>query len=259
MPIPSSKWSLHKFYSKHSTIRKHLPATAIFRFVTLKDFLGKYHTIYVKPDREHRGKGIVKVWKNGKIYKLVHEKGQVSHSQTIQDVYRKIRRRSLNQRYIVQQAIPLTKVRGRVFDIRVMMMRNAKGSWQYAGMVSKVAGTNSIVTNVARGKGYVLKVEQALHRTGLFHGQRVNEIQKRLISLSYQIANYFNRYKRSSQIGVDYGVDSKGNIRIIEVNFDFPSHSLFAKLPDKKAYYRIRSLAQAYKASRRKKKQQKSG
>lgn len=248
MPIPSSKWSLHRFYRKHPILRSYLPPTRILQFSSLQDFLHSYHSVYVKPDREHRGKGIMKVWKQQQSYLLVHEKGQVKRYRSVKDVYQKIKSKSLHQRYIVQKAISLSRVNGRAFDIRVMVMRNGQGRWQYAGMLAKVAGASSIVTNVARGKGYVLGVEQALRRTGLFQDQRIKQIQRQLISLSLRAAHHFDRYKRSSQIGVDFGVETGGKIKIIEVNFDFPSHSLFAKLADKRDYRRIRRLAKEYKA-----------
>lgn len=251
MPISSSKWSLHRFYLKHPAIRTHLPPTTICHKRSLVDYLGKFSSVYVKPDREHRGKGIMKVWKKDRAYHLVHVKGSAKRYQSIGEVYRKIRQKSNGARFIVQKGIPLARVNGRVFDIRVMMMRNGQGAWQYAGMIAKVAGTRSVITNVARGKGYVLKVDRALLKSGKFSASQRIAILKRLRSLSYTVANYFNRYKYSSQIGVDYGVDSNGKITIIEVNFDFPSHSLFAKLPDKTDFWRIRRLYHEFKARRK--------
>jgi D-alanine-D-alanine ligase-like ATP-grasp enzyme len=60
--------------------------------------------------------------------------------------------------------------------------------------------------------------------------------------LSYRICKRFDSYKFSCQIGVDFGVDQSGRIWIIEVNFDYPSHVLFAKLKDKTMYNKIRAF-----------------
>lgn len=42
------------------------------------------------------------------------------------------------------------------------MMRNSQNSWQYAGMLAKVAGQSSVITNVNRGGGYAISIENAL-------------------------------------------------------------------------------------------------
>ncbi|MGC5325369.1 YheC/YheD family protein [Brevibacillus sp. SYSU BS000544] len=247
MPIPSSKWSLHKFYRKHADLCKYLPPTTILSKTSFRSYLSSFHSVYVKPDREHRGKGIFKVWKADRGYGVVHEKGKPRFYRSKQDAYHYIRKRSFNQRYIVQKSIPLAKIQGRIIDVRVMMMRNGQGAWEYAGMIAKVAGNRSIISNVARGKGYALPVGTALRRSGRFTDGQIKQLKSAMERLSYQVVYHFNRYKYSAQIGVDYGIDQKGNISIIEVNFDFPSHSLFAKLQDKTFYHRIRYLAKSFK------------
>lgn len=247
MPIPSSKWSLHKFYRKHAALRNYLPPTTILSKSAFDSYLSSFSSIYVKPDREHRGKGIFKVWRDNNRYGVVHEKGKTRLFHTKKDTYNYIRLRSFNQRYILQKAIPLAKIRGRIFDVRVMMMRNGQGVWEYAGMIAKVAGNRSIISNVARGKGYALPVGTALRRSGRFNEKQITHLKSELIKRSYQVVAHFNRYKYSSQIGVDFGIDRQGNLTIIEVNFDFPSHALFAKLDDKTFYRRIRYLAKAFK------------
>ncbi|WP_338130664.1 YheC/YheD family protein [Cohnella ginsengisoli] len=67
--------------------------------------------------------------------------------------------------HVVQKAIPLAKAGGRSFDIRVMMMRH-RSRWTYIGMLAKVAGAGSVITNVRRGNGYVLSVPEALRQAG---------------------------------------------------------------------------------------------
>ncbi|WP_338130665.1 YheC/YheD family protein [Cohnella ginsengisoli] len=61
------------------------------------------------------------------------------------------------------------------------------------------------------------------------------------------MCNRFDRYKYSRQIGIDYGIDRSGKVWLIEVNFDYPSHTLFAKLKDRSAYRRIKSIAASWR------------
>ena len=249
MPFNSSKWRLHQHYSRSSSLRAYLPPTAILSRKSLARYLSRYRSVYVKPDREHMGRGVTRVWKEGGRFSIVRVKGKVRRAASIGDVYRYIRQKSGNSRYIVQKTIPLAKVNGRRFDIRVMMMRNGSGSWEYAGMLAKVAGKGSIITNVRRGGGYAVKVGTAL--APFLSASKRDAVQKRLVQLSYRICRHFDRFKRSSQIGVDFGVDRTGRIYLIEVNYDYPSHGLFLRLKDKTYYRKIKRLAAAYKRRKR--------
>lgn len=247
MPVPynSSKWALHKYYSRSSNLRMYLPPTAILSKKTLSSFLSRYSSVYIKPDREHTGTGIIRAWKKGARYSFVKVKGKKKYSRSAKGLYNRIRKSNGSGRHIIQKTIPLAKVNGRRFDIRVMMMRNASGNWEYAAMLAKVAGKGSIISNVRRGGGYALKVESALAHS--LSKKKRAEVKQRLIRLGYQISNHFNHFKRRSQLGIDFAVDESGRIYLIEVNHEVPSHVLFLRLKDKSYFHNIRRLARAYK------------
>lgn len=245
MPYNSSKWALHHYYSRSSSLRQYLPPTAILSRKTLSAFLKRYSSVYIKPDREHTGTGIIRAWKKGGRYSFVKVKGKKRYSSTAEGLYKRIRKTNGNGRHIIQKTIPLAKVNGRRFDIRVMMMRNASGSWEYAAMLAKVAGKGSIISNVRRGGGYALKVESALGR--FLSREKTAQVKRRLIQLGYQISRHFDHFKRRSQLGIDLAVDKTGRIYLIEVNHEVPSHKLFLRLKDKSSFRNIRRLARAYK------------
>lgn len=237
------KWELHRFYAKDSLVRSHMPPTAVYGQMSLRSYLNKYGSVYIKPNYEHRGAGIIKAWKTDSgRYKYVKVSGPAVELPSADALHRKLNLRK-KPIHIVQKAIPLAKAGGRPFDIRVMMMRH-RGRWTYVGMLAKVAGAGSVITNVRRGKGYVLTVSEAMRQAGQeSHASKM----KILRELSYRICNRFNRYKYSKQIGIDYGIDRSGKIWLIEVNFDYPSHALFAKLKDRSTYRRIKSIAASWR------------
>jgi uncharacterized circularly permuted ATP-grasp superfamily protein len=237
------KWKLHRFYHQDANLRRYLPETALYSLATLTKFLHRYSAVYIKPDHEHTGKGIIKAWKLNKGYTFIKVRGQSSKIQpSIRSLYRRMGIMAKSPTFVVQKAIPLASVKERPFDIRVMMMRHAKGSWMYVGMLAKVAGTQSVVTNIKRGGGYVMSVPDALDATGRIRKARIQNMTKQLISVSKLVCQRFNRYKYSRQIGVDYGIDVNGRLWIIEVNFDFPSHALFLGLKDKSVYRQIKAI-----------------
>lgn len=245
------KWGLHTFYQKDSRIAPMLPETKRYGKSAFQDMLSRYGSVYVKPNMAHMGKGIMKVWKEDGGYRMLRVKGKPRTFATADSVCGHVLTAVKGKAHIVQQAIPLAEVNGRSYDIRVMMMRDGLNKWRYSGMLAKVAGPSSIITNVRRGGGYVLPIGQALSRSVAKGKQdEQKKLEKELVDASYAICDRFNKYKYSSQIGIDYGVDRDGKLWLIEVNFDYPSHALFARLRDKTLYRLIKRRRRDYKNRR---------
>jgi hypothetical protein len=202
---------------------------------------------------EHTGKGIIKVWKAPDGFHLVKVRGQPVRFPSIDGAVRHVLRSAAGKPHIVQQTIPLSTLKGRCYDIRVMMMRDAGDIWRYSGMLAKVAGPSSIVTNVLRGRGYATTVRFALDHSDLPKNVNKKRLEQDLIRLSYAICRRFNLYKYTSQIGIDFGIDVRGKLWLIEVNFDFPSHALFARLPDQTMYRLIKRRHAEYLRGKRRK------
>lgn len=245
------KWYLHRFYSGASEIREYLPPTAIFSARTLAEFMGSYDAVYIKPDREHQGKGIVKAWKRRSGgYASVRIRGEAVRCGTIDELYRGIMNRSLPQPYVIQKAVPLASIHGRPFDIRVMMMRNRRGRWQYFGLYSKVAGPKSIVTNISTSRGYVTTFEKSMNKSLGMNRTEVREVKRKLVQLSHAICERAGRIRYYQKVGIDYAVDRKGRIWLIEVNFTYPGYKGFSRLPNLKYYRRIKRMDAFLRARR---------
>ncbi|XEC93334.1 YheC/YheD family protein [Paenibacillus tarimensis] len=258
--MASSKWNLHKFYDRDPFIRQFLPETALLSQTTLQQFMGKYASVYIKPDRRHGGNGVILVQKSEDGYSYTAIKGKKAESESdvnsIEELYAKISKRAIDDQYIIQQAISLASINGRPFDIRSMMMRKPGEGWKFYGFFAKVAGPVNIITNVGRSGGYVLTIEDAIKKSLELPSAQIEQKKQSLLDLSYKISNRFLKYKASTtQIGIDFALDTEGNIRIIEVNFDLPDHSgnAFSKLPDKTNYFRIRKMKRLLKQLKLKK------
>lgn len=242
------KWKMHRFYSNNAAIAKYLPPTGQFTKQTLSHFMNRYKKVYIKAARVHTGRGIVKAWKSKKGYRFIKIRGKATDASSTQELYRKVKNALPVRSIIIQKAIDLAPVNGRTFDIRVMMMRDAQRQWQYGGMVAKVAGSGSIISNVRRGGGYVLNVEESLRKSLKCDHKRAANIKKELIKLSRNIMKYSEKHPFFSyQCGIDLAVDKKGKVWVIEVNLHNPSHGLFNKLTDKTFYRRIGGLYRAYR------------
>lgn len=156
--------------------------------------------------------------------------------------------------YIVQRGIELARVNGRPIDIRVMMQRDKPGGkWLYSGMLAKIAGPGSVVTNTALSRGTVMDVEPALVKALGWSKPRAARLVRQLETLGYTWARHFDTYQYYRELGFDVAIDTNGRIWLLEQN-TAPSHALFKRNQNNLApYRRIQFRWGAFERERRKK------
>lgn len=209
---------------------------------SLRFFFKKYVTLYIKPDYGFQGRGVIKATKTSDGYKYIKERGRAVQCSSLQELYRKVKQQRTQ---VVQKGVPVATIAGRPFDIRLLMMRNKYGEWQYAGMLAKVAGEGWVITN-KRSNGYVLTVDVALKRSLNMSSHRISVAKHKMVWLCYEACRKIDKYNRYKQIGFDLAVDRQGLVWMIEQNTD-PGWSLFRQLQDKTMYKKIYSILQGRK------------
>ncbi|WAH36744.1 YheC/YheD family protein [Alicyclobacillus dauci] len=250
-----SKWELHRVYSKHPDLTKLLPPTSILSSSTLKQYLDDYRAVYIKGSSQHTGAGIIKAMKTKDGYRYVKVKGNAVDVKSFRELYDKVKDGRPRRSIIVQKAIDLAKIDGRPFSIRTIVMKDGKGEWRYGGMLAKVAGKGSVITNVRRGGGYAATVDDALAQSLGYDRNRIAKMKRKLIRTSFKIIRHARRNGyRTHEAGLDLGIDKKGRIWIIEVNLLYPSYGQFNRLQDKTFYRRIKRFAADYRTYRRNRK-----
>jgi len=241
------KWLLWCHFRRNKVLRSYLPATALYSPKKLQAFLMQYDGVYMKPQAGSRGTGIIKVWQAGG---RVHVKHTVRATRTFNSLTAAlsyINQLRGQQGYIVQRAIRLPKVNGRVFDIRVMVQKEKPGgAWQHSGILAKVAGPGSVVTNVAISRGRVMGFEEAVSRGLDWTPAHTAKVKRELLRLSILGAEHFDKYQPYREIGFDWAIDTQGRLWLLEENTG-PSHGLFRKLKsDLSMYNHIRQRWKAY-------------
>lgn len=218
---------LWQHFSKSKQVSRYLPATKRLNKESFTSYLQRFGMIYVKPSGGSRGNGIMKVWQTGNQVKVKKTVLATRVFSSRDGAWTYVQQQTGRKAHIVQRGLWLAKVGGRPFDIRVMVQRESPtGGWRYSGMVAKVAGKSSVVTNVALSGGYTLTVEEALKRS---LGLGDTAIQKRigeLKSVALAASRHFDSYQRYRELGFDMAVDRNGRIWMIEEN-TLPSHALF--------------------------------
>jgi len=171
-----------------------------------------FPSLYIKPSNGSLGLGIIRIdkWKNRWIIRFSDSMKIISHDQLL-SILTKLTK---DRYYIIQQTVPLAKINGGAFDIRVTVQRNRIGEWQVTGMVAKAARRGKHVSNVARG-GKVYRLEPTLKKLNL----NVTNTKQSIQRLAIYIAQHLNQYlPHLADIGLDIGIDKNGKPYFIEFN-----------------------------------------
>lgn len=237
------KWLLWKLFWRDAAIRPHLPATRPFSDHALETMINQYGSVYVKPTAGARGRSVMRAYRREHGYGLHYENRYPMRIESLPSLTREIRRLAENRKLIVQQDVKLSRVHGRSFDIRVMMQKNGKFQWTCTGICAKVAGPHSAIANVARSRGTVLSLADALRESQGWSTLDIRVLQHRLERLGFAVCRRFEQYQPYAEIGLDVGIDHTGHIWILEENTG-PSHLLFHHMRDQSAYRLIVKTAQ---------------
>ncbi len=237
MPYSPGKLTKHRLLAKKADLVSSLPITRSMTEGNFNSMLARYKKIIVKPSGGKGGDGVMSISAlENKKYRVHYGRTQRTLSD-ISKTYSFVKAQTKGRPHIVQRKIPLAKVNGRPFDVRVMVQRNRQSKWVITGKLAKIAGAGYIITNVARSKGRVSPLSTAIRNSNI-RGISLRRIQGRINQTSLKAVKQIQKYYRIRTVGLDIGLDHKGKVWIIEANFA-PARFLFRKLKDKSMYRRI--------------------
>lgn len=231
------KMKKHIEMLRHPALRDHLPETYWITPARTLRMLGRYPSIFIKPNHGSGGTGIILVKRTGNTYEVrCGRKRKVVGPDSLFKAIQSFRKPS--QRYLVQRGIRLAKYNGSIFDARIYMQK-PKAEWIVAGMVARVAAPKQYVTNYQKG-GHGEPLPEVLSALFANDRSKVNDCIDRITKLSLIIAETINQRYAIRELGIDFGIENDGRIWIIEANSK-PGHMLFTQLPDKTLLHRILS------------------
>ncbi|RKD25766.1 hypothetical protein BEP19_02155 [Ammoniphilus oxalaticus] len=208
-----SKYTVHSQLWSDESLRPHLPSTKQCNKENLKLTMDRHPSLYLKPVSSSVGKGIMRLDRlEDGSWQLIGSGKRIKQKRG--NMIPLVMKRVKGKRYLISETIPLARYKGQPFDIRVSVQKADNGKWQVTGMVGKVAAKGSHVTNVARG-GKVRSCEQ------LFAANRFDAVKTRhdIERVSIQIAKRLaKKLGDLADLGLDIGLDHKGNVYFIEMN-----------------------------------------
>jgi hypothetical protein len=220
-PAFFSKWSLFEWLNAVRSTRKHIPDTVKLNGpVDLAKFIRNHRTVYLKPIKGKAGKGIMKVQRTTKGYRLISPSaGGVTTStyDSITKLYDEAKKHFGQHEYIAQQGISLVKSGGRPFDLRALVQKDAQGIWRISGVGARVAGESSITTHVPRGGSIDNPVKLLTHAFGATEGKAIlHGAKTTALSLASQIEK--GSGVTLGEMSMDLGVDKSGKLWFFEAN-----------------------------------------
>lgn len=231
--LAKNKLSIYKIMKENEVLSKFLIDTFAFEsFNNFNEMLQKYETVFLKPNRGHKGLGMFIFEKLDKKVKCQDSKGIVtiipensldSFLSNIKDI----------EFYHIQPRIKFLTSSGNPYVIRSYVSRDKVGEWvplfHYAAIGE---GKNSIV-NVSLGSSISYITPFLKNRYGEEQGL---DFKRKLNAVAVGTARQIQKdidFKIDA-LGIDLGIDEENNIFIIEVNA-FPGTRPFEALVEKHA------------------------
>lgn len=238
-----SKWTKTKWLLESTKIKKYIPRTLPFTYGNLKFMLSKHSPVYFKPTSGSGGFHIIRITKIGGSYQTQRKTIKKRYS-TINELYEYLKKYTKERDYILQKGIQLATVKGRPFDIRVMVQKTDQGAWKSTGIFVKIGKLNSVATNYNQG-GDIGFLPQTLSQAG-FYKKQINKIDDELKKLGESVGYVFNKHSTGFQeLGLDVALDKGGDLWILEVNTR-PQFYPLKQMKNKSMYYRILTYAKQY-------------
>ncbi len=217
------KWVNHQDLWRQSGLQPYLPYTEAFvGAAQVSRLLGRFGRLYCKPRHGHAGSGILLAEAVSGAYTLRALAGgriQTVRCANLPALARAATRRMAGKAYLVQQAVPVARYRGRAFDFRLLLHKSPSGRWGVTGAGIRVAGQEGITTHVPNG-GSLARPEDIL--THVFHegSREPGGVYRRVRRLAVTVARALDegRSKRLGEMSMDIGVGPEGQLWFFEAN-----------------------------------------
>lgn len=234
------KWQLAQLIA-HSPLTRYFPRTE--RYEKPQDalaFLKKYNTLVAKPSGGSHGRGVVAIFRkteNGPCTVIGRGKGNEPLSHKFADTKQALA--WLHQfigesRYILQPYLQLRTPNHLPFDIRVLMQKDGRQTWQMTGMAVRTGTPYSLTSNL-HGGGKAEKITPFLERLS-FDQQTTERIETDIRTLCEQLPLLIERqHGRLCELGIDIGIDLQARVWLLEVNSK-PGRQVFRQAGERQIY-----------------------
>ncbi|WP_438349604.1 YheC/YheD family protein [Paenibacillus sp. FA6] len=237
-----NKWTIHEILSNKESFRPHLPETRLVRSLSdVQRMLKSKSVIYLKPINGTGGRGILRIeqLRNSNHQYYIQGRNQQRKIITPQRVHGAtlgsiLRTWNINNRYIVQEGIPVILPNGRVHDYRMLVQKNREGHWELTGIVGRVGAMRSVTSNL-HGGGKAIPMDTLLPQW-ITNKDTQEHVKKTSVKLGLETAAYLEKsYGTLCELALDLAINKKGEVFLLEVN-PKPAREVFARSGQRDIY-----------------------
>lgn len=238
----TNKWKATEFFASSEQVKKWIPETFSYSPSRLSRMLEKYPIVYVKPGNGTGGHSVAKIIRlaDGYLVQGRKKSGEIikqklnSEATVLSRLNQWVRSEQIRSgKFMVQQGLDLELLPGRLIDARILIQKNGKGEWVITGKVLRVGGKNSPTTNLS-ADGKALRFGNFIRER--FGSNKAEQIEQECHRLAFRLMEVVEqRFGSMIEFGLDVGIDTKGNVWLIEAN-PKPGHDAFIKSKEVAVY-----------------------
>lgn len=218
------KWQVHQWLSEQNSTKMYLPVSIKHQDLqTTASFVEKHKNVYLKPIHGSLGVGIIKILRlvDGRyFYQLKGQNGiqAQGYGRSAMGILKKMKNRFTKRTYIVQEGLHLQTYQGRSFDIRILMQKDGTGKWRRTKAFCRIAQSGDITSNLSTG-GDAIPLAKVL-RDNFPNKEDGKRIRRKIRTIVNTIPEMMEQVSglMLGEMGLDIGIDTKGDVWIIEVN-----------------------------------------
>ncbi len=218
------KWAVYACLQTDPLVGPHVPPTMLYRQpAQLGNLLRDWKMLYCKPRHGSLGNGIVvfHLSRDGRVELMYNPANAATRHIQLAGVEGAVawaRRHFRPEQVCLQHGVSLAQVRGRRFDIRALVQKDANGRWCFTGAACRVAAAGQATTHVPRG-GSHLPLAVALRAT-VHDAEKEQAIRQELASLCEDAARVLEEGldHLCGEFSLDIALDKSGYLWILEMN-----------------------------------------
>ncbi|MBN6188912.1 YheC/YheD family protein [Aneurinibacillus sp. BA2021] len=215
-----SKPYIHSLLWAEPSFRPHMAQTVSGTPDNIRKMMKAHRALFIKPNSGSIGVGIMRLVRASGGWRLsyaVREEGRKrwKHTRFTGALPAHLLRKLQTRRFHIQEELPLATFRGRRFDLRVTVQKDATGEWQVAGMVGKVAPSGRFLSNVGQG-GKVYRLAVLLEE---YPDLQTGRVKQAVEAFALRVARHLETVlPELADIGLDIGLTREGKPLFIECN-----------------------------------------
>ena len=233
-PQSFDKWDVYTKLQNFSEIQGFLPFTKLYqKDQDIIDFLETHNEVYLKGVRGGKGTQIFHVSKLPENrYEYSHCVGKmfIEEVNNTDDLLKRIHEFYKGRQFIIQKPIDLIKLSDSRIDFRAELQRNGLGELTISGVMARIGKSQSPIT-----------IHSSAYPVEMFFKEFLNYSDEKIQELTGIIHDFlFTIYKALEkaygifgEIGIDFGIDTSGNIWFIEPNAKSAKVSLMKAYDEK--------------------------